>query len=181
MGRMNRISRKSAYCLALCLGLVSAGFVACGGEKSRGEASDSNAPAAFVEQKMLANAADSLGDFAGTVILPESKDVALHGKEVIGGLPAIMQFLEERKTGLNFIYKKYQSVKPGFEGNLALDITVDPCGDVSALTEISSTTGVAEFNREIMSSFGKQKFPKTDQGHYTVSFTLTFVKDAAAK
>lgn len=170
--------KKCAYVLALCMGLVSATLIACGNDPLEGKPKQkaTSAPAAFTEQRKLA-AANTNDDFAGGVVLPKAEEVALHGKEVTGGLPAIMTFLDERQTGLNYIYKKYSALKPGFEGEMTLDITVDVCGDVKNITEISSTTNYPQFNTEIRNSLAKQKYPKTDQGHYTISLSLTFVKD----
>lgn len=169
--------KKCAYAFALCVGLVSATFIACGNDPIVDRKPQASAvPQAFAEQRKLADA-DTLENFAGGVVLPDSEGVTLHGMEVTGGLPAMMTFLNERQTGLNYIYKKYQALKPGFEGEITLDITVDVCGDVKNITEISSTTRYPDFNTEIKNSLAKQKFPKTDQGHYTVSLSLTFVKN----
>ena len=71
--------------------------------------------------------------------------------------------------------KKFQKQNPGFEGSLSLDVTIDVCGDVVGMTEIASTTGYPRFNNEVKSSLSRQKYPKTTQGHYTLSFTLKFV------
>ncbi|MCQ2090966.1 MAG: AgmX/PglI C-terminal domain-containing protein [Fibrobacter sp.] len=174
--------KKCAYAMALCLGLVSATLIACGDASIENKAHKGAAavPAGFAEQRMLADAVDTLDSFKGGVILPLANEISLHGKEVIGGLEAVMTFLDERKNGLNYIYKKYQKVNPGFEGKITMDVTVDPCGDVSGIAEISSDTGVPEFNTEIKASLGRQKFPKTDQGHYTVSMTLAFANDLPA-
>ncbi|MCF0221973.1 MAG: AgmX/PglI C-terminal domain-containing protein [Fibrobacter sp.] len=174
--------KKYAYAMAFCLGLVSATLIACGDMNSENKASKGAAvPAGFAEQRMIVDAVDTLDSFTGGVILPKGSEVSLHGKKVTGGLPAIMKFLEERKTGLNYIYKKHQKVNFGFEGSITLDVTVDPCGDVSGIVEISSTTGVPEFNTEIKNSFSRQQFPKTDQGKYTVSIPLKFVKELPAE
>ncbi|MCQ2093167.1 MAG: AgmX/PglI C-terminal domain-containing protein [Fibrobacter sp.] len=179
---MNTFLKKYAYAMAFCLGLVSATFVACGdvADENRGAKGAAAVPAGFAEQRLLADA-DTLGDFAGGVILPKSEDVALHGKLIEGGLPAMMTFLDERKNGLNYIYKKYQASNPGFEGSITLDITVDVCGDVKNITEISSTTKYPEFNTEIKNSLSRQKYPKTDQGQYTVSMTLAFANEVPAE
>lgn len=170
--------KKCAYVLALCVGLVSATLIACGNDplESKPKQKASAAPVAFTEQRKLA-AANTSDDFKGGVILPKADEVTLHGKEVTGGLPAVMTFLDERQTGLNYIYKKFSALKPGFEGEMTLDITVDVCGDVKNITEISSTTENPQFNTEIKNSLAKQKYPTTDQGNYTISLSLTFVKD----
>lgn len=169
--------KKCAYVLALCTGLVSATLIACGNDplEQKPKQKATAAPAAFVDQRKLA-AANTPENFDGGVVLPKESEVTLHGKEVEGGLPAMMTFLDERQAGFNYIYKKYFAYRRGFEGDINLDITVDVCGDVKNITEISSTTKYPEFNTEIKNSLAKQKFPKTDQGHYTVSLTLTFVK-----
>lgn len=168
--------KKCAYALALCMGFISATHVACGDNTLDNTPRQKAAPAAFTEQRKLA-AASNDENFSGGVVLPKADEVTLHGKEVAGGLPAVMTFLDERQTGLNYIYKKYSALKPGFEGEMTLDITVDVCGDVKNITEISSTTNYPQFNTEIRNSLAKQQYPKTDQGHYTISLSLTFVKD----
>ncbi|MCF0223921.1 MAG: TonB family protein [Fibrobacter sp.] len=184
MGRVlqNKIAKTAAGILALGVGLLSAVLTACDGDSPKKEEllKKSVAPAAYEEQRKLALAVDSLGAFEGTVIIPPAESVSVHGKAVEGGVPAVVNFLRERKAGFNYIYKKYQAVKPGFEGSISLDVTVDVCGDVYSVTEISSTTGVPEFNGELKNSISRQKFPKTDQGHYTLSFTLVFVKDSSS-
>lgn len=182
---MKRFALRPAYVLALCLGVAFACLIACGDGLPGSNLSEKQLvePKAFTEQRQLASAvsvADSLGSFAGTVVLPSEKEITLHGK-MTGGMPAFIKFLEERKTGLNYIYKKYQAIKPGFEGQISLDITVDVCGDVFSIAVISSTTDFPEFDTELKNSFLRQQFPKTDQGHYTLSFSLSFGKDAPAE
>lgn len=178
---MSRTSKKLTCLFMLGLGLGMSGLVACGEDSSKKESKKAVVePVAFTELRQLDSLADTLSSFTGTVVFPSEKDVAVHGR-MNGDLPEFMKFLQERKTGLNYIYRKHQKLKPGFEGNIALDITVDVCGDVFSVAEISSTTDNPEFNTEIKNSLSRQKFPTTTQGHYTVSFALDFVKEAPAE
>lgn len=175
-----KLNIKDSICaFILCLGFVSAGLIACGNEpKPKNVVKDySIVPEAFAEHRQMADAVDSLGNFAGTVVFPADSEIVIHG-DMTGGLPEFKKFLEERKNGFNYIYKKFQMMNPNFEGKISFDATIDVCGDVFSLTEIGSTTGVPKFNIEIKNSLLRQKFPKTPQGHYTVSFTLAFVNQA---
>jgi len=132
-------------------------------------------PEGFVEQNSTLTNAE-IDSIAGVVVLPEESEIRVHG-HMIGGMPELKKILNERAVGLTYIYKKYLKVRPDLEGSLSVDFTVDVCGDVTSKAEISSSTGFPRFNQEIINTLGRQKFPKTEQGRYTLSFTLKFVKE----
>lgn len=133
------------------------------------------APDGYIEQNISYTDA-ALDSIAGVVILPSERDIRVHG-HMKGGMPELMKILQERSVGLTYIYKKYLKIRPGFEGSLSMDFTVDVCGDVTSKVEISSSTGFPRFNQEIINTLGRQKFPTTEQGRYTLSFTLKFSKE----
>jgi len=175
---MKRLTKNSVYVLILLMGIALTAFFALKNDNTpKNVVPDySVVPAAYAEHRMLSEPADTLNMASGTVILPSEDKITLHGT-MTGGMPEFMKFLEERKPGLNYIYKKFQKLRPGFEGSITFDITIDVCGDVYSMAEIASTTNFPRFNVEIKNSLSRQKFPKTVQGHYTLSFTLAFSKD----
>jgi len=175
---MKRLTKNSAYVLVLLIGLVLTAYFALKNDKTpKNVVTDySVVPEAYAEHRLLAEPDDTLHMASGSVILPPEDKITLHGT-MNGGMSEFMTFLEERKPGLNYIYKKYQKLRPGFEGSITYDITIDVCGDVYSITEIASTTGFPRFNVEIKNTLSRQKYPKTVQGHYTLSFTLAFSKE----
>lgn len=177
---MNKFALKFACGLIAITGLILLGMLITGNfKKPRNIISDySVVPEGFAEQQKMASSNPS-DVFSGTVIMPTEEEIGVHGN-MEGGMNEIMKFMKARTTGLNYIYKKFQKQNPGFEGSISLDVTIDVCGDVSAMTEIASTTGVPQFNNEVKSSLSRQKYPKTTQGHYTLSFTLKFVNKVPA-
>ncbi|SHK28764.1 hypothetical protein SAMN05720764_10172 [Fibrobacter sp. UWH5] len=172
---MNKFALKFACGLIFITGLTLLVLAITGNHKKpRNIVRDySVVPEGFAEQQKLANS-NSSESFTGTVIMPTIDEISVHGN-MEGGMAEIEKFMKDRTNGLNYIYKKFQKQNPGFEGSLSLDVTIDVCGDVVGMTEIASTTGYPRFNNEVKSSLSRQKYPKTTQGHYTLSFTLKFV------
>lgn len=168
----------SSIALFTVMSLLFAGVTACDDESAQKKFSQDSTvvPEGFVEHQQLLDA-DTLQSFSGSVFFPQEKNVTFHGN-IVDGMDEFMKLMHERENGLNYIYKQYYKLNPGFEGNLSFDITIDVCGDVTSIVVISSTTEYPKFDQEVKNFLSHQKYPKTTQGHYTVSFSLKFAKKA---
>ncbi len=105
--------------------------------------------------------------------LPTESEVMLQGK-LIGGIPTLLSYLEERKILISNIYRNALRTDTTIAGKLSLNVTVDPGGDISRIFVEGNGTGFSDFDVTLKNSIARWKFPDSEQGKYTVVFPLTF-------
>ena len=86
----------------------------------------------------------------------------------------IMKVVRQRTPGLRHIYNKCLKKKPGFQGKVTLRFTIAPGGEIISISNVSSTTGYAEFDNEIKNAVSRWTFSKVKSGNTTVTIPFTF-------
>lgn len=110
------------------------------------------------------------------LVLPTESEVSLQGR-LIGGIPTLLSYLEERKILISNIYRNALRFDTTIAGRLNLNVTVDPGGDISRIFVEGGGTGFGDFDVTLKNSIARWKFPDSEQGKYTVVFPLTFKVD----
>ena len=86
----------------------------------------------------------------------------------------IARIVNQRKQGIEYIYKKYLKTNPSLEGKVVVRFTIVASGDVSACSIVSSTMGNPSLESEIVARIMTWKFPPIDVGDVTVVYPFVF-------
>jgi len=91
----------------------------------------------------------------------------------------IARIVNQRKQGIEYIYKKYLKTNPSLEGKIVVRFTIAANGDVTACSIVSSTMGNGGLESEICSRIMTWKFPPIDAGDVTVVYPFAFFSAGA--
>ena len=86
----------------------------------------------------------------------------------------IARIVNQRKAGIEYIYKKYFRADPNLEGKLVVKFTVAALGGVTACSVVSSTLGNAALEQEVCDRVLTWRFPPIDAGDVTVVYPFVF-------
>lgn len=91
----------------------------------------------------------------------------------------IARIVNQRKAGLEYIYKKYFKTDPDLEGKLVVRFTVASSGAVTACSVVSSTLGNAALEQEVCDRILIWRFPPIDAGEVSVVYPFVFFSAGA--
>lgn len=88
---------------------------------------------------------------------------------------AIARIVNQRKSGIEYLYKKHLKTSPNMEGKMVVRFTIAADGSVTAASTISSGLGNSTLENEILSRIRTWRFPPIDPGAGDVSVVYPFV------
>jgi TonB family protein len=86
----------------------------------------------------------------------------------------IARIVNQRKAGIEYIYKKYLKTNPTMEGKLVVRFDVAASGAVTACSVVSSTLGNAAMEREVCGRIVTWRFPPIHAGTANVVYPFVF-------
>ena len=110
----------------------------------------------------------------GSIKTPSMRDIDMGAGGGSRSAADIMKVVRQRTPGLRHIYNKCLKKKPGFQGKVTLKFTIAPGGEIISISNVSSTTGYAEFDNEIKNAVSRWTFSKVKSGNTTVTIPFTF-------
>ena len=110
----------------------------------------------------------------GSIKTPSMRDIDMGAGGGSRSAADIMKVVRQRTPGLRHIYNKCLKKKPGFQGKVTLRFTIAPGGEIISISNVSSTTGYAEFDNEIKNAVSRWTFDKVHSGNSTVTIPFTF-------
>ena len=91
----------------------------------------------------------------------------------------IANIVNQRKSGIEYIYKKYLKTNPTMEGKIVVRFTIAASGAVTACSKVSSTMGNPAMEQEVCTRIMTWKFPPIDAGDVTVVYPFVFFSAGA--
>jgi len=91
----------------------------------------------------------------------------------------IANIVNQRKSGIEYIYKKYLKTNPTMEGKIVVRFTIAASGAVTAASKVSSTMGNPAMEQEVCTRIMTWKFPRIDAGDVTVVYPFVFFSAGA--
>ncbi len=119
---------------------------------------------------------------SGAPTVPKVARVKLQPPGITGAAAAddlrssavIARIVNQRKAGIEYIYKKYFKADPDLEGKLVVRFTVAASGAVTACSVVSSTLGNAAIDQEVCDRILMWRFPPIDAGDVDVVCPFVF-------
>jgi len=91
----------------------------------------------------------------------------------------IANIVNQRKSGIEYIYKKYLKTNPTMEGKIVVRFTIAASGAVTACSKVSSNMGNPAMEQEVCTRIMTWRFPKIDAGDVTVVYPFVFFSAGA--
>ncbi len=91
----------------------------------------------------------------------------------------IARIVNQRKAGIEYIYKKYLKTNPTMEGKIVVRFTIAASGAVTAASVVSSTMGNPAMEQEVCGRIMTWRFPPIDAGDVTVVYPFVFFSAGA--
>jgi TonB family protein len=91
----------------------------------------------------------------------------------------IARIVNQRKQGIEYIYKKYLKTNPTLEGKIVVRFTIAASGAVTACSVVSSNMGNPALDSEICARIMTWRFPPIDAGDVTVVYPFVFFSAGA--
>lgn len=91
----------------------------------------------------------------------------------------IARIVNQRKAGIEYIYKKYLKTNPTMEGKIVVRFTIAASGAVRACSVVSSTMGNPAMEQEVCGRIMTWRFPPIDAGDVTVVYPFVFFSAGA--
>ncbi|UCH77530.1 MAG: TonB family protein [Candidatus Coatesbacteria bacterium] len=91
----------------------------------------------------------------------------------------IARIVNQRKAGIEYIYKKYLKTNPTMEGKIVVRFTIAASGAVTACSTVSSTMGNPAMEAEVCARIMTWRFPPIDAGDVTVVYPFVFFSAGA--
>ncbi|MCP4229440.1 MAG: DUF4339 domain-containing protein [bacterium] len=88
---------------------------------------------------------------------------------------AIARIVNQRKSGIEYLYKKHLKTSPTMEGKLVVRFTIAADGSVTSASVVSSGLGNATLESQICSRIRTWRFPPIDAGAGDVTVVYPFV------
>jgi len=93
---------------------------------------------------------------------------------------AIARIVNQRKSGIEYLYKKHLKNNPTMEGKIIVRFTIAANGSVTAASTVSSGLGNPTLEGEILSRIRTWRFPPIEAGSGDVTVVYPFVFFSAA-
>jgi TonB family protein len=91
----------------------------------------------------------------------------------------IARIVNQRKAGIEYIYKKYLKTNPTMEGKIVVRFTIAASGAVTASSVVSSSLGNPAMEQEVCGRIMTWRFPPIDAGDVTVVYPFVFFSAGA--
>jgi TonB family protein len=91
----------------------------------------------------------------------------------------IAKIVNQRKAGIEYIYKKYLKTNPTMEGKIVVRFTIAASGAVTACSVVSSNMGNPPMEQEVCGRIMTWRFPPIDVGDVTVVYPFVFFSAGA--
>ena len=91
----------------------------------------------------------------------------------------IARIVNQRKAGIEYIYKKYLKTNPSMEGKIVIRFTIAASGAVTACSVVSSSMGNPGMESEVCARIMTWRFPPIDAGAVTVVYPFVFFSAGA--
>jgi TonB family protein len=91
----------------------------------------------------------------------------------------IARIVNQRKAGIEYIYKKYLKTNPSMEGKIVVRFTIAASGAVTACSVVSSSMGNPGMEGEVCARIMTWRFPPIDAGDVTVVYPFVFFSAGA--
>ncbi|NIT37008.1 MAG: AgmX/PglI C-terminal domain-containing protein [candidate division Zixibacteria bacterium] len=91
----------------------------------------------------------------------------------------IANIVNQRKSGIEYIYKKYLKTNPTMEGKIVVRFTIAASGAVTACSKVSSTMANPAMEQEVCTRIMTWRFPRIDAGDVTVVYPFVFFSAGA--
>ncbi len=91
----------------------------------------------------------------------------------------IARIVNQRKQGIEYIYKKYLKTNPTLEGKIVVRFTIAASGSVAAASVVSSSIGNPALESEVCARIMTWRFPPIDAGDVTVVYPFVFFSAGA--
>lgn len=106
---------------------------------------------------------------------PKPSDIELGGETVSRSPESILRVIRAHLGGIQYTFQKHLRRDSTLGGKISLKFTIAPSGDIIAITVVSSNTGSAVLDQEILDKARRMKFDTVERGNTTV--TYQFVLD----
>jgi TonB family protein len=91
----------------------------------------------------------------------------------------IARIVNQRKAGIEYIYKKYLKTNPSMEGKIVVRFTIAAPGAVTACSVVSSNMGNPAMESEVCARIMTWRFPPIVAGDVTVVYPFVFFSAGA--
>lgn len=107
---------------------------------------------------------------------PRPSDVELGGEAGTRSPESILRVIRSAVGGFQYTYQKYLKQNDALGGKVSLKFTIAPSGDIIAINVVSSNTGDAALDAEIMDKARRMKFDAIERGNVTVTYAFVLDK-----
>jgi len=87
---------------------------------------------------------------------------------------SIMNVVLSRKGEIQYIFEKYLKRNPNLRGKISIEFTIAANGFVKSAKVIDATINLPQFQRELLGSIKRMKFPAISSGEVTTVFPFQF-------
>jgi len=106
---------------------------------------------------------------------PSASDIDMGQESGQRSTASILRVIRQHTPGLRHTYNKHLKTHPGFKGKVTLRFSIAPSGSIVQLTIVGSTTGVSEFDQEILGKVKSWRFePIKGKANDVVTVPFTF-------
>ena len=109
----------------------------------------------------------------GSLKAPNARDIDMDNEDS-RSKAEIIAVVNARMPGLKNTYNKYLKFKPDFSGNVTLEFTIAPGGDIIKISILSSTTDHANFDNAVKNMVATWKWKAIKSGNTKVSMPFDF-------
>jgi TonB family protein len=106
---------------------------------------------------------------------PSASDIDMGNESGQRSTESILRVIRQHTPGLRHTYNKHLKVHPGFKGKVTLKFSIAPSGSIVQLSVSGSTTGVGDFDAEIVDKVRSWRFePIKGKANDVVTVPFTF-------
>ena len=87
----------------------------------------------------------------------------------------IQQVFDQNKSRIHTLYERARRQKPGLQGKLVLEITIQPSGQVSQVRIVSSDLNYPSLEKRVVARVKQFVFPPSQQGAITRTYPIEFL------
>lgn len=102
------------------------------------------------------------------------------GASGIRSTESVLRVARNHLGGFRYSYQKKLAKNPNLEGDLTLDFTIAPQGDIAEIAVSSSSTGEASLDQEILDKAHRMKFDKIGNGAVRVTLRLELRRESVS-
>lgn len=110
----------------------------------------------------------------GMVDPPKPSDILLAPNSAKRPPEIVLRVIRQHIGGFRYSYEKRLRENAGIQGNLVLRFTISAEGDITSISQVSSTLKNAALEQDILDKAHRMKFDATEKGSTTVRYSMTF-------